>query len=168
MGLRMKVISVLVFTAALIGSWVMVHAKKPVAESVHIGIQNDLRNIITEYVQKNLPESKNLRFEKMWTETLNKNRVKAHFVYSFEDVSETGEPALVEISGSAMLNKVEETPEMATWSFDQLQILDNKVQFSEPVQITAGAGELEGNETPTPSSTEQVPSSNEAQKTEAQ
>ena len=140
----MKVVSVLVFAAALIGSWVMVHAKKPVAESVHIGIQNDLRNIITEYVQKNLPESKNLRFEKMWTETVKKDRVKAHFVYSFEDTGENGEPALVEIKGSAMLNKVEETPEMATWSFDQLQILDNKVQFSEPVQITAGAGELEG------------------------
>jgi len=153
----MKVVSFLVFAVALVGSWVMVHAKKPVAESVHIGIQNDLRVIITEYVQKNLPESKNLRFEKMWTETLTKDRVKANFVYSFEDASESGEPALVEISGSALLNKVDETPEMATWSFDQLQILDNKVQFSEPVQITAGTGELEG-DTPPPSTPEKTES----------
>jgi hypothetical protein len=134
----------LVFAAALIGSWVMVHAKKPVSESVHIGIQNDLRNIITEYVQKNLPESKNLRFEKMWTETVKKDRVKANFVYTFEDSSQGAESALVEIHGSALLNKIEETPEMATWSFDQLQILDNKVQFSEPIQITAETGALEG------------------------
>jgi hypothetical protein len=140
----MKVVSVLVFAAALIGSWVMVHAKKPVSESVHIGIQNDLRNIITEYVQKNLPESKNLRFEKMWTETVKKDRVKANFVYTFEDSSQGAESALVEIHGSALLNKIEETPEMATWSFDQLQILDNKVQFSEPIQITAETGALEG------------------------
>ena len=139
----MKVVSVLIFAAALIGTWVVAHAKKPVAESVHIGIQNDLRAIITEYVQKNLPESKNLRFEKMWTETVSPNRVKANFVYSFQDSSQDGEPALVEIQGSAILNKVEETPEMATWSFDQLQILDNKVEFSEPVQITASQGELE-------------------------
>lgn len=156
----MKVVSVLIFTAALIGSWVIVHAKKPVSESVHIGIQNDLRNIITEYVQKNLPDSKNLRFEKMWTETLQKDRVKANFVYSFEDSSQGGEPALVQIHGSALLNKVEETPEMATWSFDQLQILDNKVQFSEPIQITAGAGELENSapaENTTPEKSEGSP-----------
>ena len=156
----MKVVSVLIFTAALIGSWVMVHAKKPVSESVHIGIQNDLRNIITEYVQKNLPESKNLKFEKMWTETLQKDRVKANFVYTFEDSSQAGEPALVQIHGSALLNKVEETPEMVTWSFDQLQILDNKVQFSEPIQITAGAGELENSPPPessTPEKSEENP-----------
>lgn len=149
----MKVVSVLIFAVALVGSWVAVHAKKPVSESVHIGIQNDLRNIITEYVQKNLPESKNLRFEKLWTETISKDRVKANFVYTFEDTSQAGNSALVEIHGSALLNKVEETPEMATWSFDQLQILDNKVQFSEPIQITAEAGSLEGSKAVPPPET---------------
>lgn len=144
----MKVVSILIFAVALIGTWMMVHTKKTVAESVHIGIQNDLRNIITEYVQKNLPESKNLRFEKMWTETVKKDKVTAHFVYSFEDSGTNGEPALVEINGSAVLNKVSETPQMTTWSFDQLQILDNKVNFSEPLQITAGSGELEKETTP--------------------
>lgn len=150
----MKVVSVLIFAVALVGSWVLVHEQRPVAESVHIGIQNDLRNIITEYVQKNLPSATNLRFEKMWTETLKKDRVKANFVYTFEDSDAEGEPALIEISGSALLNKVNETPEMATWSFDQLQILDNKVQFSEPVQITAGTGELEGQPPAEPKKTE--------------
>ncbi len=143
----MKVVSILIFAVALIGSWMLVHSKKTVAESVHIGIQNDLRNIITEYVQKNLPESKNLRFEKMWTETVKKDKVTARFVYTFEDSAANGEPALIEINGSAVLNKISETPQMTTWSFDQLQILDNKVNFTEPLQITAGAGELE-KETP--------------------
>ena len=63
---------------------------------------------------------------------------------AFEDQTETGEMANVEIEGNAILNKIDETPEVATWSFDQLQILDNKVEFSEPIKITAGAGELEG------------------------
>jgi hypothetical protein len=139
----MKVVSVLFFLCALVGTWTLVHAKKPVAESVHVGIQNDLRNIITEYVQKNLPQSKNLRFEKMWTETVKKDRVTANFVYSFEDTDESGEPAIVEISGSAVLNKIDETPEMVTWNMAELRILDNKVNFTEPIQITAGSGELE-------------------------
>jgi hypothetical protein len=106
----MKVVSVLVFAAALIGSWTAVYSKKPVAESVHVGIQNDLKNIITEYVQKNLPSAKNLRFEKMWTETIKPNRVRANFVYSFEEPGENGEPAVVEINGAAILNKIDETP----------------------------------------------------------
>jgi hypothetical protein len=145
----MKVVSLLVFAVALVGSWALVHSKKMVAESVHIGIQNDLRNIITEYVQKNLPQSKNLRFEKMWTETLKKDKVAAYFVYSFEDSSQGNEPATVQVNGRAILNKVNETPQMATWSFDELKILDNEVNFSEPLQITAGTGELEKSAQPT-------------------
>lgn len=145
----MKVVSLLVFAVALIGTWSLAHSKKMVAESVHVGIQNDLRNIITEYVQKNLPESKNLRFEKMWTETVKKDKVAAHFVYSFEDNSQGGEPATVQVNGRAILNKINETPQMATWSFDELKILDNEVNFSEPIQITAGAGELENSTQPT-------------------
>ncbi|MBX3020207.1 MAG: hypothetical protein KF799_00900 [Bdellovibrionales bacterium] len=139
----MKIVSVIFFALALTGTWFLAHANKPVAESVHIGIQNDLKRIITEYVQKNLPESKNLRFTKFWTETLKNDKVKAYFLYSFEDTTEEGEPAEVEIDGSAILNKVDETAENSTWSFDELQILDTKVRFNEPIQINARAGELE-------------------------
>lgn len=141
----MKIVSLLIFGAALIGSWAMVHAPRPVAESVHIGIQSDLKNIIAEYVQKNLPESKNLVFQKFWTETVNKDRVKASFSYSFDNDSD-GETANVEIQGTAILNKVDENPETVTWSFDELTISDNKVTFSEPIQITANAGALENKE----------------------
>jgi hypothetical protein len=143
----MKIVSVLFFALALTGTWMMAYAKKTIPESVHVGIQNDLKRVITEYVQKNLPESKNLRFEKFWTETVKKDRVKASFVYTFEDASQGG-PAEVEIEGSAILNKVDETPENSTWSFDQLQILDNQVHFSDPIQITAGVGELENPTSP--------------------
>lgn len=139
----MKIVSVVFFALALSGTWMVAHSKKPVAESVHVGIQNDLKRIITEYVQKNLPASKNLRFQKFWTETLNDKKVKAYFLYSFEDTTEEGEPAEVEIDGSAVLNKIEEKGNESIWSFDELQILDSKVAFSEPIQITSRAGELE-------------------------
>lgn len=133
----MKIISVLVFGLALVGSWKMIHAKRPVAESVHIGIQNDLKRIISEYIQAKLPNSQNLQFQKFWTETVKKNRIKAYFVYSFDDVTEDGEPATTEIEGAAWLNKLEETPEVITWSFEELEILNNRIQFNEPIQISA-------------------------------
>jgi hypothetical protein len=139
----MKVVSVLLFAILLIGTWSLVHSKRPVAESVHVGIQNDLRAIITEYVQKNVPESKNVVFEKMWTETVRPDQVRAKFVYSFEDVDSEGEPAKIAITGSAVLNKAEESPEMIIWNLDELKILDNTVSFAEPIQITAGAGQME-------------------------
>lgn len=140
----MKIVSVVTFALALSLTWVLAHARRPVAESVHVGIQADLKRIISEYVQKNLPESKNLRFQKFWTETINKDKVRAYFVYSFEDSTSDGEAAEVEIDGSAVLNKIDETPEASTWSFDELRILDTKVSFSEPVQILSRPGELEG------------------------
>ncbi len=146
--LNMKIVSVLVFAFALVGTWALVHNPRPVAQSVHIGIQNDLKNIIAEYVQKNLPESKNLRFEKFYTQTLNKSRVRAVFAYSFEDKTEEGEPAAVQIDGEAILNKIDETPETVTWSFDQLTIQDNKVTFTDPIQITAGTGDQGGEAKP--------------------
>lgn len=143
----MKIVSVVFFALALTGTWFLANVRKSVTESVHVGIQNDLKRIIVEYVQKNLPESKNLRFQKFWTETLRKDKVKAYFVYSFEDTTAEGDPAEVEIDGSAVLNKVDENKESSTWSFDELQILDSRVTFNEPIQITSRAGELE-NATP--------------------
>ncbi|MGZ3723766.1 MAG: hypothetical protein ACXVA9_12575 [Bdellovibrionales bacterium] len=136
----MKIVSVVVFTAALIGSWMLAHAATSIPETMHVGIQNDLKNIIAEYVQKNLPSSKNLRFEKFWTETVKKDQVKATFVYSFEDTSGENGDTTIEIAGSALLNKGEETAETVTWNLNSLQIKDSHVDFQEPIHITAGKG----------------------------
>ncbi len=133
----MKIISVLVFGLALVGSWSLIHARRPIAESVHIGIQNDLKRVISEYIQNQLPNSQNLQFTRFWTETIKKDRVKAYFVYSFDDLTESGEPATTEIEGTALLNKVSESAEIVTWSFDELTILNNRIEFSEPIQISA-------------------------------
>lgn len=142
----MKIVSILVFFAAMIGSWFLVHASRPVPESVHLGIQSDLKTIISEYVGKQLPNSKNLQFEKFWTETVKKNRVRASFIYSFEEADENGNPVITEIEGYAFLNKLEETPEEVTWSLDELNIQNSSVDFTEPVKITATASEIEAEE----------------------
>lgn len=137
----MKIVSVLVFAAGLICSWLLVRTPAQVSETMHVGIQNDLKNIITEYVQKNLPGSKNLRFDKFWTETVKKDQVKATFVYSFEDPSAENGDTTIQIAGSAMLNKGEETADSVTWNLNSLNIKDSHVDFQEPIQITAGKGE---------------------------
>lgn len=134
----MKIVSVVVFLGAMIFTWMLVHANSPVPESMHVGIQNDLKNVIAEYVQKNLPSSKNLRFEKFWTEVVKRDKVKASFVYSFEDLTQENGNTVVKIEGYAMLDKGDETPDSVTWNLSALQIKDSHVDFLEPIHITSG------------------------------
>jgi len=142
----MKIVSVVLFAVALIASWRLVHVTPPVPEAMHVGIQNDLKNIIAEYVQKSLPNSKNLRFEKFWTEAVKKDKVKATFVYTFEDPSQDNGNTEIEITGTAMLDRGEETSDNVTWNLNQLNIQDSAVQFEEPIHITADKGETPAKE----------------------
>lgn len=139
----MKIVSVFVFAIALAGSWKLAYSARPVSETVHMGIQDDLKRIIGEYIQKKLPNSKNIKFEKFWTETVKKNKVKAYFSYSFEDASETSGNVKTEIEGYATLNKVSEDEKEITWSFDEIQVKDNHVEFLNPIKIKAGTDDEE-------------------------
>lgn len=134
----MKYLSLLLIVLSMFLSWKWLNSPRPIAEDVHVGIQQDLKRIITEYIQQNLPSSKNLRFERFWTESVDKNKVKASFLYSFEDTAaETGE-ARVQIDGYAILNRQDapdQEEDFDIWSFDELFILNNQVEFKEPIQI---------------------------------
>jgi len=143
----MKLVSLFVFALALVGSWRLIHAERLVGESVHAGIQSDVKSIIAEFVKSKLPESQELHFKKFWTETLSKDKVRASFLYSFRDESSSDVgPGEIEVEGTAILNKIEETPEASTWSLDELMVSGSHITFDEPLQITTRAGALEGPE----------------------
>ncbi|MCB0407508.1 MAG: hypothetical protein KDD34_04830 [Bdellovibrionales bacterium] len=136
----MKFFGVILFLLAMNWTWSLVHDAKSISEKVHISIQEDMKKIISDYISENLPTSHNLQFERFWTEKTKKNQVKATFVYSFEDANADVGEARVQVEGYAILNKTkDETENYETWSFDELQILDNKVEFKEALKITPGA-----------------------------
>jgi len=144
----MKYLSLLVFLFAMHWSWSLVHDPANVSENVHIGIQDDLKRVISDYIQENLPQSKNLRFERFWTENIKKNQVKASFIYSFEDNAESVGPARVEIEGYAILNRDSNTDEEYDfWNFDELYILNNRIDFKEPLKVDPRGNESEAEET---------------------
>lgn len=123
-----------VFLLYISRGWV--ESKADIPEDVHIGLQNELKRIIGEYIQQNLETSTNLQFETFYTEPLNKQRVRATFVYSFDDSGQGSGPAQVRISGLAVLNrKASETPGESVWSFDELKILDNQINFKDGITI---------------------------------
>lgn len=142
----MKYISVLIILFAMQWSWAFIHDERSISQNVHMEIQRDLRNIISEYVQKSLPTSRDLRFERFWTESTGLNQVKASFIYSFIDENVRTGAARVEIEGFALLNRVVNEEMKETWSFDELRILNNQIDFNEPTYITP-KGDLDADET---------------------
>ncbi|MBK7845019.1 MAG: hypothetical protein IPJ71_15260 [Bdellovibrionales bacterium] len=132
----MKYLSLIVFLIALQWTWSFSHRPSNISESAHVGIQVDLKKIISDYITENLPTSRNLKFEKFWSEQLKKNVVKASFVYSFDDEDQESGNARVVIEGYAILNrdsKVDETFDY--WNLDELYILNNKIDFKDPMLI---------------------------------
>lgn len=136
----MKFIGVLVFLLAMNWSWSLIHSPTSISQSVHLGIQEDVKQIISTYIQENLPNSQNLTFDRFWTEKLKEGKVKASFIYSFEDENAEVGAAKVQVEGFAVLNKTpEETKDYEVWSFDELHILDNQIEFKEPLKVSPGA-----------------------------
>lgn len=134
----MKYLSVVVLVGLMTWTWRLVHRESAISQQIHVGIQQDLRRIITDYIQKNLPNSEDLRFERFWTEALSKDKVKAAFLYSFKENSQSHGPTRVQIDGYAILNrdKNDSNAEKESWSFDELYILNNQIEFQQPLTIT--------------------------------
>lgn len=137
-------------------TWHLSQASQLVPESVHLGVQTNLKRIITEYVQKNLPTAKEIKFDKMWTEVLKKDRLKAVFQYTFVEGNAESGDAKVAIEGFAILNKSDETDDSMDWSFDELHILNNSVDYKDPIRITPNSGADLGTE-PAPAETPAAP-----------
>ena len=145
----------------MVWSWRLVNRESAISQLVHVSIQQDLKKIISDYIHENLPSAKELRFDRFWTETLTKDRVKASFLYSFEDTAENTGPARVQIDGYAILNRdaAESNDESESWSFDELYILNNQVEFKEPLTITpTGKGDKDGAQTTDASEPHRQPS----------
>lgn len=131
-------------------SWSLAMAPNLLSEDTHIGIQEDLRRVITEYIQENLEGARDLKFEKFWTETIDKDKVKATFSYSFESGGDDAGPSTrIGIDGHAILNRAkDEDGEFDVWSLDELYVLNNKVEFKDGVLIRAQDGAIPGGEAP--------------------
>ena len=133
----MKYFSLIILLVIMKVSWNVSQQIDEVSEETHLNLQEDLRTIITEYIQESLPNSKNLKFERLWTEKVDANQVKATFTYSFDDPGEDIAPARVMIDGYAVLNrKLQQNDEYEVWNFNELYILNNHIQFEEGEAIT--------------------------------
>jgi hypothetical protein len=147
----MRYVSLVFLVFLMWWTWSVIKAPSLLPEDTHIGIQEDLRRVITEYIKDNLPTAKDVRFEKFWTQTVKENQVKATFSYSFEDEAETGDKsARVGIEGNAILNRSkDQNSEYDVWSLDELTVLNNRITFKDGVTIhPSGASQPAGDSQP--------------------
>lgn len=134
----MKFVSLIFVVGLLYWSWKLVHETRPLDQATHIELQEDVMKMISDYIQNNLPTSRGLKFERFWTEKITDQKVKASFVYSFEDLNPDLGEARVQIEGFAILNKLaseESEEEVQSWSFDELHIQNNQIDFKEALII---------------------------------
>jgi hypothetical protein len=134
----MRYVSLVFIAVMMWWSWSVIKAPALLSEDTHIGLQDDLRRVITEYIQENLQVVADVKFEKFWTQTLKENQVKATFSYSFEDTSDkkaTG-GARIGVEGYAILNRIkDQNSEFDVWSLDELNVLNNRVIFKDGVLV---------------------------------
>ena len=136
----MKYVSLILILFAMKWTWAAAYCEEALPTYVHVDIQNDLQNYISEYIQENAPEAQNISFENIWTETVKKNKIKAHFSYSFNHEDDSAGPTTISLEGYAVLNRVIDPKEdvFDLWSFDELFILNDHIEFEQGVTIKAG------------------------------
>jgi hypothetical protein len=133
----MKFISLILIFLLMQWTWGLATSSRTLSQDVHLGIQEDLKGLITDYIQENLPNSKNLKFERFWTERVKDSQIRASFVYSFEDETAGGEEARVGIEGEALLNRKADGPDATqVWSLDEITVLNNRVEFKDGIKIS--------------------------------
>lgn len=134
----MRYLSLVFIVFLMWWSWSIIKAPALLSEDTHIGIQEDLRRVITEYIIENLPGAEDIRFERFWTQTIKENKIKATFSYSFENPPSEGDhnKARIGVEGHAILNRSkEENSVYDVWNLDELYVLNNYVTFKEGVTI---------------------------------
>ena len=119
----------------MFASWGFTKSTENVPETTHIDIQDDIKTMITETIQKALPQVKNLKFDRFWTQNLGPKKLKATFLFSFENGAETTDPARYGIEGHAILDY---DAEKDIWNVQGPYFVNNEVIFKDGLLIKPG------------------------------
>jgi len=159
----MKYVSLVLFTIALIWTWTLVHSTSDISFETHSGIQEKLAVLITDTVKAKKPTASEIVIEKIWTEVISNEKVKAFFIYSFKDNTETG-LVTSEIRGEGILERKGETEDGSDhWVLTNVHASSDAIQFDDATIVTGSANSTEDE---TPAQTPPVTETSEAPKTD--
>lgn len=131
----MRYLSLIFIVVLMSVSWKVIQSSEAVPETTHIDIQDDFKVMIIETLQKSLPNVKDIKFDRFWTQNLATNKIKAGFQFSFDNNVENDSPARYGIEGHATLTY---DPEKSVWNVDGPHFLNNEITFKDGMVITPG------------------------------
>lgn len=136
-----KLWSILFFAVVLGLTWNLTNSSSAVGSETHSGIQNELSQLILQTVQAKKPNAAELRITRMWSETLDDNKVRAVFAYSFTEKTEKGEVLTQNIEGEAVLHREpSDDPRLDKWILQNVKTTGDSVDFSEGTLVTPVPG----------------------------
>lgn len=146
-----KIVSLVVFIAALVWTWNVIHTSDAVGFETHSGIQAKLAELIQNTLSAKKPNAKDLSIMRLWTESLGDNKVRAVFAYKFVDTSEGGEALEQVIEGEALLyREPSEDSAVDKWTLQSVKTTNDIVVFTEGSTITPGEAPEGAEQTPEP------------------
>ncbi len=134
-----KIISLVIFTAALVWTWNIIHSSNAIGFETHSGIQQKFADMIKNTIQNKKPEATDVKIIKLWTENAGERKVKAVFSYSYtEPASATNKEKTVRtIEGEAFLYRdLSDSPSVDKWTLQSMKTLGDNVQYSDGSLIT--------------------------------
>jgi hypothetical protein len=156
-----KIVSLIIFTAALAWTWNIIHSTQAIGFETHSGIQEKLAEMIKQTVMAKKPNAKNFRISRLWTESLSETKVRAVFAYEFSETVDGNESTEQTVEGEAVLfREPKDETNMDKWVLQSVRTTNDTVTFSEGLVVTPETAE-EAHETlavpaasPTPATTE--------------
>lgn len=138
----LKYVSLIIMLGALIGSWAITNAEPEVSISVHASLQQEVEDIIRNYIQQHRPAAANIQFYQLFTETLSPTKVRAIFKYSFDDSGAEAESTHQMFEGSAILNKEpQKEGEKSVWSLDEVNAQNTSIEYKKGAEVHPGGSE---------------------------
>ena len=134
----MKLVSFFIFVAAFVWTWSLLTTKSTIGIDIHAGIQSKLAILIQDAIKAKRPNSTNFELNKIYTEKIDDNRIKAYFTYKFVDTLEDQEKSEQTISGQAILNRsLSEDPNVQKWVIQSVKTDSNAIEFKEGLVISS-------------------------------
>ena len=132
----MKFISLFVFIFSLWMTWHLTYSESSTPFVVHASLQAEVERLISEFVIKQRPNATDIRFLRIWTETINPQKVKVSFEYAFVDPMPDGEATEQRLQGSAILNRMEKTADAPDqWSLGEVAADTQTLIFRKGVEV---------------------------------
>lgn len=135
----MKYLALIVFAVALAWTWNIVHKDPQVSFETHSGIQEKLAVLITDTIKAKKPTATDIVVDNVWTEFVGENKVKAHFLYSFKEPSESG-MITSQIKGDTTLERQpDDGSGLDRWQLGKVQTTSDAIVFDDGLLVTPGA-----------------------------